>query len=56
MKFVTDVLVTVGEVSLASLVIPYFTSFDLSVSHLVIGIFTILSSWILGLVVIKNIT
>lgn len=56
LKFLADVLVTIGEVSLVSLVIPYFVSSELNPSQLLIGFFTIIVSWILGLVVVKNIT
>lgn len=55
LKFVVDVLVTIGEVSLASLVIPYFISSGLSVSQLVVGFLAFMGSWILGLVVARKI-
>lgn len=56
MKFITDVLVTVGEISLASLVIPYFTLSGLNISQFVIGLIAFTGSLILGLVVAKNVT
>jgi len=54
LKFLTDVLVTVSEVSLASLVIPYFTSLGLNVGQFVIGLIAFMGSLILCLVVAKN--
>lgn len=56
MKFIADVFVTIGEVSLASLVIPYFTSSGLNFDQLVSGILAIMISWIFGLVAARNIT
>lgn len=55
LKFVVDVLVTIGEISLASLVVPYFISSGLSVGQLVVGFFAFMGSWILGLVVARKI-
>ncbi len=56
LKFIADVLVTTGELCLASLVIPYLTtSAGLSISQLIVGLIGAASSWIIGLAVIKNI-
>lgn len=55
LKFIADVLVTTGELCLASLVIPYLTSASgLSVSQFIVGIIGAATSWIMGLIVIKN--
>lgn len=38
LKFLADVLVTIGEVSLASLIIPYFTSTGMELFYLFVAI------------------
>ena len=55
LKFITNVLVTIGEIALASLVIPYFTSSELGVTQLMVGLVAFMGSFVLGLVVAKSI-
>ncbi|MEK7090534.1 MAG: hypothetical protein AAB930_03020 [Patescibacteria group bacterium] len=55
LKFLTDVLITIGEVSLASLIIPYFTSFGFEPTTFIWGIIATASVWISGLIISKNI-
>ena len=54
LKFLADMLITVGEVSLASLIIPYFTSSGFQTNLSVWGIITTASSWIIGFIISKN--
>jgi|GEM_PF-3333791 hypothetical protein len=51
LKFLTDVLVAVGEVSLASLIIPYFVSADAGASFFAWGVIVAAASWIMGFVI-----
>ena len=53
-KFLADILNAVGQVSLASLVMPYFTS-GLSMGFITTGIAATLTCWIGGLILTKDI-
>lgn len=55
LKFIADVMITIGEVCFASLVIPYFTVSGLNQNQFIGGLLATLGSWIIGSVVIKNI-
>ena len=57
LKFITDVLITIGEISLASLVIPYFSGSGLQPAAFIWGMTATVDAWIFGLVMsyyIKN--
>ena len=55
LKFLTEILVTIGEVSLASLIIPYFTSSGFEPITFVWGVIATASVWTGGLIISKNI-
>lgn len=55
LKFLADVLITIGEVSLASLIIPYFISSGFEPIIFVWGIIATTSVWTGGLIISKNI-
>jgi len=54
LKFLSDVSLMTGQVCLASLVIPYFIS-QLNAPFLSLGILLTASSWLVGLLIIRNI-
>lgn len=54
LKFITDVLITIGEVSLASLVIPYVITSALSPDLFIAGLAGMVGSWVLGIAISKN--
>ncbi len=53
LKFVADVLDSIGQVSLASLVLPYFIS-GLNTRLVIAGILATLGSWFIGLAITKK--
>lgn len=55
LKFLADVLITIGEVSLASLIIPYFTASGFELTIFMWGIIATASVWTGGLIISKNI-
>jgi len=54
LKFLSDVSLMTGQVCLASLVIPYFIS-QFNASFLLLGIILTASSWLVGLLIIRNV-
>ena len=56
LKFIADILITIGEVCFASLIIPYLTMSGLNPNQFIGGLIATFGSWIIGLVVIKNIS
>lgn len=54
-KFLTDILVVIGEIALASLVVPYITSSEPQPNFFVSGLAITAASWLVGLGISKNI-
>ena len=55
LTFVADVLVTIGEVALVALVIPYFTSSRFDPTFFISGLVTAAAVWIIGLIITRDI-
>jgi len=55
LKLLADILVALGQIFFASLVLPYFIT-GLGVLFLLSGILLTFGSWILCLIIIKNVT
>lgn len=53
-RFLADILNAVGQVSLASLVMPYFV-FGLGIRFVVAGTVATLGSWIMGFYILREI-
>ena len=55
LKFVADILLTIGEVSLVSLIIPYFISSELNLAIFSSGLVTTAVVWVIGLIIMRDI-
>ena len=53
LRFLSDVLVAIGQVAFASLIIPYFIG-GFEQGLLISGLFLTIGAWITGLIITKN--